>query len=62
MIKFEVEEVPGENINVIRFKGNDLRYIVLNGVISVYLDDETCDSIAFQIQSLLQDKDLRKKT
>jgi len=45
----------------IRFKGEDLNYLVTNGKVIIYLDADSSDKLAFQISSLLQEMDLQKK-
>ena len=61
-MKYSVDEVIGDkdkNI-AIRLSGEDIVFQASNYSLSVYLDKETADKIAFQIQSLLQDMDYRK--
>lgn len=61
MDRYEVEEVQHEtdkNI-VIKLRGENICYTAMNGFIAVYLDEKTADSIAFHIQSIIQDRSVR---
>jgi hypothetical protein len=60
---YQVEEVPNEkdkNI-VIRLRGEDVSFQASAYGVSVYLDEKTADSIAFHIQSIIQDRARQKK-
>ena len=62
-MQYKVEEVEGEkdrNI-VIRLIGNDVSFVATRGGVDIYIDEKTADSIAFHIQSIIQDRDLREK-
>jgi hypothetical protein len=57
-MKYSVDEVKEEkdkNI-VIRLSGDDLSYLVQNGKLSIYLDEKIADSIAWHIQTILEDR------
>ena len=64
-MKIKVEELPLENDKpiVIRFRNDsadDLTYVASNGSISIYIDEDNADKIAFQLSSILQDRERRK--
>ena len=62
-MKLDVYEVEHEKDKpiAIRFKGEDLSYLIVNGTITIYLDADFSDKLAFQIGSILQEIE-RKKT
>ncbi len=51
---YEVEHEKDKPI-AIRFKGEDLSYLIVNGTITIYLDADMGDKLSFQIGSLLQE-------
>lgn len=62
-MNYSVEEVEGEKINniVVRLKGEGISFLASSNMVSVYLDEKTADSIAWNIQCILQDRDRIKK-
>ena len=63
-MKLDVYEVEHEKDKpiAIRFKGEDLSYMIVNGTITIYLDADNSDKLAFQISSLLQDMERKTLT
>ena len=60
---YQVEEVENEkdkNI-VIRLRGEDISYLAQNGNISIYLDEETANHIAWHIQTICEDRQRTKE-
>ena len=62
-MKLKVDEVEGEkdkNI-AIRVSGEDIKFIASEYSCSVYIDEKNAESLAFHIQSIIQDRDIRSK-
>lgn len=55
----EVENTSDKNI-IIRISGEDISFTATNYGVSIYLDEKTADSIAFNIQTILQDRERKK--
>lgn len=60
-MKVEVEEVEKENTIALRISGFDIKFLANPYSISVYFNEDIADKIAFQIGSVLQDRERRKK-
>ncbi len=60
---YSVEEVEGEpNKNIaIRLAGEDISFQASGWSVSIYISEDIADKIAFQIQSILQDRERRKE-
>lgn len=56
----EIENEPDKNI-CIRLSGEDISFTATNYSVSVYIDEDCADKIAFQLQSILQDREQRKE-
>ena len=62
-MKYIIEEVKGEpdkNI-VMRFRGDDIVFVATANNISLYIDERTADSIAFHLQTIIEDRKRQKK-
>jgi len=60
---YSVEEVISEqdkNI-VIRLKGEGISFIAQNGMVSIYLDEKTADSVGFHLLTIIEDRSRRKE-
>ena len=62
-MKLSVDEVdtPNKNNIAIRFAGNGVNFQASDYGISVYIDEQTADSVAFHLQSILQDRERKRK-
>lgn len=54
-IKFSVDQVPYEDTIAIRLRGEDIKYQASNYAVTIYLDKDMAEKIAFQVNALLQD-------
>ncbi len=60
----EISEIPEwdkENI-CIKVSGLDLKFQASNYSLSLFIDEDEADKIAFQLNAILQDRDIKKKT
>lgn len=60
-IKVEEVEKEKENNIVLRISGFDIQFFANPYGVSIYFNEDIADKIAFQISSLLQDIERRKK-
>ncbi len=56
----EVPEWKKDNI-CIRVSGLDLKFQASNYSLSLFIDEDEADKIAFQLNAILQDRDITKK-
>jgi len=58
---YSVDEVPNESYKniVIRLKGSDISFVATGESISIYLDEDIADKIAFQINAIIEDRSRR---
>lgn len=62
-MKINVDQVPHEkNVIAVRLSGDDVQFHAGNRNITLYLNDEEADKVAFQIGSVLQDKERKDDT
>jgi len=52
----KIEEVEQKDI-VMRFDGNDARFMASEGKVSIYITESMADSIAFHLNTILQDRE-----
>ena len=58
-MKYDVEETVTGRI-ALRVEGDGLNYIATPEEVIIFLDDKQADGIAFQLQSILQDRERKK--
>jgi len=58
---YQVDEVPMESDKniAIRISGEDLSFVATQYSVDVYINEKVADSIAFHIQSIIQDRSIR---
>lgn len=64
MRTIKIDEVPEwkEDNICIRVSGSDVKFQASNYSICLFIDEKEADQIAFQLGSILQDRDRVKKT
>jgi hypothetical protein len=60
MVNLKVSDAELDNTNKICINLKGVKFMATDYSLTLYLDDEIADSLAFQIQSLIQDHDFRK--
>jgi hypothetical protein len=62
-MKYSVDEVKDLTGNIIiRIKGKDTSFVAMENSISIYLDEKTASSIAWHINTIIEDRERNKKT
>jgi hypothetical protein len=64
LIVDDLEKGVGINNNQdiqIRLSGDDIKFVVTEYSVAIFIDEKTADSIAFHIQSIIQDRARQKK-
>ena len=67
-MSLSISEVEGQGVGnkgdkdiQIRFSGEDIKFVATEYSIAIYINEDEADKISFQLSSLLQDREIRKK-
>ena len=60
-MKLDVYEVEHEELIAVSLSGEDLRYIMVDGKITIHLNKDFADRLCFHVGSLLQDMERRNE-
>ena len=67
MSRLIVDAIEGKGVGLnndkkiqIRLSGDDIKFIATEYSLSIFIDEDLADKLAFQIQSLLQEIEIKK--